>query len=66
MAERGVLPPVLSKILNHVSEIEITTSKVTMQLYNRYQYMEERRQALKWWTEFVVGLEKKDKKAASA
>jgi integrase len=52
MAKLGVLPHVLSAILNHVDDF---TAKVTG-IYQRWQFEPEKRRALELWADFVVGL----------
>jgi integrase len=67
MAERGVLPHILSAILGHSGAAAVSTmpSATVTKIYNRYAYLEERRQALEAWAQYIVSLERK-KKAAMA
>jgi hypothetical protein len=52
MAELGVAPHVLDRVLNHVSG----TIKGVARIYNRAEYREERRAALDAWGRFVEAL----------
>jgi integrase len=61
MAEAGVPPHVLAAILNHTPG---STQGVTS-IYNRFRYSEERRAALKAWSEHVLKLTE-EKPAATA
>jgi integrase len=67
MAEHGVLPHILSAILGHTAAaaVSVMPSSTVTKIYNRYAYLEERRQALEAWAQYVVSLERK-KKAARA
>ena len=67
MAGHGVLPHILSAILGHSAAAAVSTmpSSTVTKIYNRYAYLEERRQALEAWAQYVVSLER-GKKAASA
>jgi hypothetical protein len=70
MAEKcGVLPHVLSKVLNHTMDSR-DASRRMLKVYNRYEYFEEKREALGFWAQYVLTLTKTDKpkpaKAASA
>jgi len=67
MAGHGVLPHILSSILGHSAAAAVSTmpSSTVTKIYNRYAYLEERRQALEAWAQYVVSLERR-KKAASA
>jgi integrase len=67
MAERGVLPHILSAILGHSAAAAVSTmpSATVTHIYNRYAYLSERRKALEAWAEYVASLEQ-NKKAASA
>jgi integrase len=55
MAERCHFPEhILTRILNHTPEGPKISKK--LKLYNRYSYLEEKRQALESWAEYVVSL----------
>ncbi len=47
MAEAGIPPHVVDKILNHTQG----TIKGVAAIYNRHQYLEERKPALEAWAE---------------
>src|SRR5262249_15794071 len=51
MAERGVLPHILSAILGHSAAAAVSTmpSATVTKIYNRYAYLNERREALEGW-----------------
>src|SRR5262249_43986354 len=46
MADLGVPPHVIGHVLNHRS---VTKAGITNQVYNRYQYEREKREALELW-----------------
>lgn len=50
MAELGVLPDVADRVLNHVSGTQSGVKGV----YQRYQFIKERREALEKWSEYVL------------
>jgi len=52
MARVNVAPHVVDKILNHVSG----TIRGVAAVYNRFEYLDERRSALDAWGRFVTGL----------
>ena len=52
MAAQGIAPHVVDKILNHVGG----TIRGVAAVYNRAEYMDERRHALNVWAQKVVGL----------
>lgn len=52
MAELGVSPYVVEKVLNHSSG----TFKGVLRVYNRYEYIPEKKKALQLWAEYVQGL----------
>ncbi|MFZ1105430.1 MAG: tyrosine-type recombinase/integrase, partial [Hyphomicrobiaceae bacterium] len=52
MAELGILPHVVERVLNHVSG---TFGRVAG-IYNRFQYVDEMRDALTTWESHVLGL----------
>lgn len=52
MAEMGIPPHVVDKILNHTQG----TIKGVAAIYNRHQYLEERKQALEAWAERLGAL----------
>lgn len=65
MAEKcGVLPHVLSAVLNH-TDTSRQNSRI-LKIYNRYEYLDEKRAALQAWADYVVSLEEKQQKAATA
>jgi hypothetical protein len=49
MSDLGVLPHVVEKILNH-------TMQGVMAVYNRHDYLKERRQALDLWAERLLAI----------
>ena len=51
MAELGILPHVVERVLNHVSG---TFGRVAG-IYNRFQYVDEMRDALNTWEVHVLG-----------
>jgi integrase len=53
MARLNIPPHVVDKILNHTSG----TIRGVAAVYNRFEYVEERRAALEAWGEFVSGLQ---------
>jgi integrase len=57
MAKAGVQPHVLTKILNHSAPASKLASPI-LKIYNRYEYLEEKRQALEAWGQYVGSLEK--------
>jgi len=52
MARLNIAPHVVDKVLNHVSG----TIRGVAAVYNRFDYLNERRQALDLWGRFVIGL----------
>jgi integrase len=52
MAQLGIAPHVVDRILNHSSG----TIRGTAAVYNRFEYGEERRTALSAWASYVTGL----------
>ena len=46
MEERGILPHVISHVLNHVS---VTKGTITSKVYARHTYDREKREALDKW-----------------
>src|SRR5262249_11433330 len=58
MAERGVLPHILSAILGHSAAVSVSTmpSAVITKIYNRYAYLDEKREALEAWAQYVLKL----------
>jgi len=51
MAERGVLPHVIERVLNH----SLSGARVT-HIYNRHSYADEKREALETWGKYVTSL----------
>ncbi len=58
LAERGVLPHILSAILGHSAAVSVSTmpSAVITKVYNRYAYLPEKRQALEDWAQYLSSL----------
>jgi integrase len=54
MAKLNIPPHVVDKVLNHVSG----TIRGVAAVYNRFEYLDERRAALEAWGQYVVGLAK--------
>jgi integrase len=54
MARLNIAPHVVDKILNHVSG----TIRGVAAVYNRFEYLDERRAALEAWGQYVTGLVK--------
>ena len=52
MARLNIAPHVVDKVLNHVSG----KIRGVAAIYNRFEYLEERRKALEAWGRYVVGL----------
>jgi integrase len=52
MARLGIAPHVADKILNHVSG----TIRGVAAIYNKFEYLEERKAALEAWGRYVIGL----------
>ena len=52
MARLNLPPHVIDKVLNHTSG----TIRGVAAVYNRFEYLEERRGALETWGRFVVAL----------
>ena len=59
MAYLGVDMPVLKKLLNHTPS---ASQDITAAVYNRYQYEDEKREALNRWCDFVLSLDESAKK----
>ncbi len=57
----GILPHVVESVVNHVSGFRSGVAGV----YNRAQYLTERRQALDAWAEHILGLVKGSKREAA-
>jgi integrase len=55
MAKAGVQPHVLTKILNHTAPASKLASPI-LKIYNRYEYLEEKRHALEAWAQYVANL----------
>jgi len=62
MAEAGVPPHVLSAILNHSPG----TAQGVTAIYNRFRYVEERREALETWAGYVASLTKAKESVATS
>jgi hypothetical protein len=52
MARLNIAPHVVDKVLNHVSG----TIRGVTAVYNRFEYLEERRVALEAWARYVTAL----------
>ena len=52
MLSDGVRPPVADRALNHHSETISTVARI----YNRFEYLDKRRDALQAWRRFVEAL----------
>jgi hypothetical protein len=52
MADLGIAPHVLDRVLNHVSGTITGVARV----YNRHEYRDERKAALDAWGRFIEGL----------
>ena len=52
MARLSIAPHVVDKVLNHVS----STIRGVAAVYNRFEYLDERRVALEAWGQYVTGL----------
>jgi integrase len=68
MAGLQVLPHVLSAVLGHSTAVTVSTkpSAAVTKIYNQYNYIDEKRQALEVWAQYVLSLGKPATKAASA
>jgi len=66
MAGRGVLPHVLTAILNQTADVQASKSSPILKVYQRYQYLDEKRAALEAWADYVVSLTDQKQKAATA
>jgi integrase len=51
-----VLPHVLTRVINHISETHRDESKVLRKVYDQYGYFDEKRAALQSWAEHVASL----------
>jgi integrase len=58
MAEHGVLPHILSAILGHSGAVSVSSmpSAAITRVYNRYAYLNEKREALENWSQFLLNL----------
>lgn len=58
MAEYGVLPHILSAILGHSGAVAVSSmpSALITKVYNRYSYLEEKREALEDWAQHLLSL----------
>lgn len=55
MAEHGIEPHVIERIVNHISG-QTTASRGVAGTYNKALYLDARREALAWWAGHIAGL----------
>ena len=54
MNEEKIRPEVIEKLLAHESSNKVRAA------YNRYEYLDERREALQWWADYLDDIIKRN------